>query len=155
LAKPDFSEKETNMIRKLALGLAVATLLGGTAIADVVEIHMLNVGSDGARMVFEPDFVRLAPGDTIRFLATDRSHNAETVPGMLPAGAAGFTGAINEEIEVTLTEEGVYAVICKPHYAMGMVMIVAVGDAEVPDGFLEGRVPRQARLRFEAQLDNL
>lgn len=143
------------MFRNFALGLATAALMGSAAFADVVEIKMLNVGSDGARMVFEPDFVQLAPGDTIKFLATDRGHNAETVEGMIPDSAEGFTGRINEEVEVTLTEEGVYAIICKPHYAMGMVMIVAVGDAEVPDDFLEGRIPRQALIRFQAQLENL
>ncbi len=143
------------MIRKFTLGLAVATLLGTASYAEVIDISMLNVGSDGARMVFEPDFVHIAPGDTIRFLATDRGHNAETIDAMIPAGAEGFMGRINEEIEITLTEDGVYAIICKPHYAMGMVMIVAVGDAEVPEGFLEGRIPRQALTRFEAQLENL
>ena len=74
---------------------------------------------------------------------------------MMPEGADAFKGRINEEIEVTLTEEGVYAVQCKPHYAMGMVMTVAVGDAEVPDDFLEGRIPRKALERFEAQLTEL
>jgi len=143
------------MIRNFSLGLAVATLLGSASFADVIEINMLNVGSDGARMVFEPDFVQIAPGDTIRFLATDRGHNAETLDGMIPAGAEGFAGRINEEIEITLTEDGVYAIICKPHFAMGMVMVVAVGEAEVPEGFLEGRIPRQAMTRFEAQLENL
>lgn len=71
---------------------------------------------------------------------------------MLPEGAEPFEGRINEEIEVTLDVEGVYGVICKPHYAMGMVMTIAVGDVEAPDDFLEGRVPRKAKERFEAQL---
>jgi pseudoazurin len=143
------------MIRKFTLGLAVATLMGTAAYADVIEIRMLNVGSDGARMVFEPDFVQINPGDTVQFIAADRGHNAETVEDMIPAGADGFVGRINEELEITLTEEGVYAVICKPHYAMGMVMIIAVGEAEMPDGFLEGRIPRQALNRFQSQLENL
>lgn len=143
------------MIRRITLGLAAAALLGSAAFAETVEVQMLNQGSNGDRMVFEPDFVRLAPGDTIKFIATDRSHNAETLSGMTPDGFDGFAGRINEELEITLIEDGVYAVICKPHFAMGMVMIVAVGDAPLPDDFLEGRIPRQAKLRFEAQLDNL
>ena len=72
-----------------------------------------------------------------------------------PRGADAFKGKINEEIEVTLDVEGVYGVICKPHFAMGMVMTIAVGDAEAPENFLEGRVPRKAKERFEAQLENL
>jgi plastocyanin len=42
---------------------------------------MLNRGESGT-MVFEPAGLRIAPGDTVKFIATDRGHNAETVPGM-------------------------------------------------------------------------
>ena len=143
------------MIRPLATGLALAALMGGAAVAETFEVKMLNKGSDGERMVFEPAFVQAAPGDTIKFLATDPGHNAESVDGMIPDGAEGFSGRINEEIEVTLTEDGLYAVRCTPHYAMGMVMTIAVGDAEIPEGYLAGRVPPRAKQRFEAQLDNL
>ncbi|MFA8386351.1 MAG: pseudoazurin [Pelagibaca sp.] len=140
------------MIRKLATGLALAALMGGAAFGETIEVQMLNKGSDGDRMVFEPAFVQAEPGDTIKFIAADRGHNAETVDGMIPDGAEGFAGKINEEIEVTLDTEGFYAVICKPHYAMGMVMTIAVGDTAVPADFLEGRIPRKAKERFEAQL---
>ena len=143
------------MIRRLATGLALAALMGTTAFAETHEVKMLNKGSDGERMVFEPAFVQAAAGDTIRFVASDRGHNAEINPGMLPEGAEGFEGKINEEIEVTLDVAGVYGVICKPHFAMGMVMTIAVGDVEVPEGYLEGRIPRKAKDRFEAQLNNL
>lgn len=140
------------MIRKIAAGIAIAALMGSTAFAETIEVQMLNQGSDGERMVFEPAFVQAAAGDTIRFVATDRGHNAEINGGMLPEGAEAFEGRINEELEVTLDVEGVYGVICKPHFAMGMVMTIAVGDVDVPEGFLEGRIPRKAKDRFEAQL---
>lgn len=45
--------------------------------------------------------------------------------------------------------------LCKPHYAMGMVMTIVVGDVEAPDSFLEGRVPKKAKARFEEQLSNM
>ena len=140
------------MIRKLAASIAMAALMGSAAFAETIEVQMLNVGSDGERMVFEPAFVQAAAGDTIRFVATDRGHNAEINDGMLPEGAEAFEGRINEEIEVVLDVEGVYGVICKPHFAMGMVMTIAVGDVDVPENFLEGRIPRKAKERFEAQL---
>lgn len=142
------------MIRKLAAGFAIAALAGSAAFAETIEVQMLNQGSDGERMVFEPAFVQAAPGDTIRFVAADRGHNAEINDGMLPEGAEAFAGRINEELEVTLAIEGVYGVICKPHFAMGMVMTIAVGDVAAPDGYLEGRIPRKAKERFEAQLVN-
>jgi len=142
------------MIRKLAAGVAIAALMGSAAFAETFEVQMLNQGSDGERMVFEPAFVQAAAGDTIRFVATDRGHNAEINDGMLPEGAEAFKGRINEEIEITLNIEGVYGVICKPHFAMGMVMTIAVGDVAIPEGYLEGRIPRKAKERFEAQLAN-
>lgn len=142
------------MIRQLTTGLALVALMGSAAFAETIEVQMLNKGSDGERMVFEPAFVQAEPGDTIKFIATDRGHNSETVDGMIPEGAEGFAGKVNEEIEVTLKTEGYYAVICKPHFAMGMVMTIAVGKTEVPADFLEGRIPRKAKQRFEAQLAN-
>ncbi|MTI02075.1 pseudoazurin [Roseibium sp. RKSG952] len=142
------------MIRTLTTSVALATLLAGAAFAETFEVQMLNKGSDGERMVFEPAFIQAAPGDTIKFIASDKGHNAETAKGMLPDGAEPFKGKINEEIEVTLDTEGVYGVICKPHYAMGMVMTIAVGDVEIPEDFLEGRVPKKAKARFTAQLEN-
>ncbi len=143
------------MIRKMARSIAMLALLGGAAHAETHEVRMLNQGSDGARMVFEPDVLRIAPGDTVRFVATDKSHNAESILGMVPEGAEQFKGKINEEIEITLDAEGVYGVMCKPHYAMGMVMTIAVGEGEAPGDFLEGRIPRKAEERFQAQLGDL
>ena len=143
------------MFRAVVSGLTLAALMGGAAFAETFEVQMLNKGADGERMVFEPAFIQAQPGDTIKFIAADKGHNAEVGKGMLPEGTEAFKGKINEEIEVTLDAEGVYGVICKPHYAMGMVMTIAVGDADVPEDFFEGRVPPKAKERFEAQLATL
>lgn len=143
------------MIRNIVTSFAITAALAGSAMAETFDVQMLNVGSDGERMVFEPAFVLAQPGDTIRFVATDRGHNAEINDGMLPEGAEAFEGRINEEIEVVLDVAGIYGVICKPHFAMGMVMTIAVGDVAAPGDFLEGRIPRRAKDRFEAQLANL
>jgi pseudoazurin len=143
------------MFYRIATAAALAALIGGAAWAETHEVRMLNAGADKERMVFEPAFLKVAAGDTVRFVASDKGHNAESLPGMIPEGAEAFKGKINEEIEVTLGVEGLYAVLCKPHYAMGMVMTIAVGDAAVPEDFLEGRIPPRAKARFEAQLGNL
>lgn len=111
------------LIAVMALGAAV---FAGGADAAEHQILMLNKGEKGA-MVFEPDFVRAAPGDTVRFIPTDKGHNAETIKGMVPDGAEPFKSKFNKEIVVTLENEGVYGVKCAPHYAMGMVAIVQVG----------------------------
>lgn len=143
------------MFRKLVTSMALGVALSGTAWAEDFEVQMLNRGESGT-MVFEPSFLRVAPGDTVNFVAADRGHNAESIPTMIPEGAEAFEGRINEEITVTFDVEGLYGVMCKPHFAMGMVMTIAVGDsAEVPDAYLEGRIPRKAKSRIEEQLSNL
>ena len=114
------------LIAMLALGAAMA--IAGAANAAEHEIRMLNKGAKGA-MVFEPDFVRAEAGDTLRFVAVDKGHNAQTIKGMIPEGAEPFKGKTNEEVSVTLDKEGVYGVKCLPHYAMGIMLLVQVGNA--------------------------
>jgi pseudoazurin len=112
-------------VAMLALGAAV--VFAGAAGAEEFEIKMLNKGEKGT-MVFEPDFVKAAPGDTIRFVPTDKGHNVETIKGMIPDGAEPFKGKPGEEVTVTLDKEGVYGVKCAPHYGMGMVALIEVGS---------------------------
>lgn len=109
---------------------AACAILAATAAAGAEEhvVEMLNKGEKGA-MVFQPDLVRAAPGDTVRFIVADKGHNAETINGMVPEGAEGFKGKINEEVVVILEKDGVYGVKCAPHYGMGMVALITVGDA--------------------------
>lgn len=121
-------------------------LLPVAAHAEIFEVKMLNGNATGG-MAFEPDFLSLKPGDTVKFLATQRGHNAATIKDFLPEGATPFKGKINQEIEVTFTEEGFYGIMCTPHYDMGMVMVVRVGDAplsemKLPDDVRPGAVKR-------------
>lgn len=107
-----------------AAALAVAIL---PATAADYQVKMLNKGAKGM-MVFEPDVMKVQPGDTVTFVATDAGHDAMSVPGMLPDGAQPFEGQIGKDLKVTFTQPGVYGVKCKPHYVMGMVGVVVVGD---------------------------
>ncbi len=143
------------MFRTLLTSAAVMVALGGSVAAETFEVKMLNKG-DGGSMIFEPAALRIAAGDTVKFIPADKGHNAESVKGMIPEGATVFAGKINEEIDVTLTEPGLYGVKCKPHWGMGMVMVIAVGDDIVDaDSFLGGKMPKKAKARFEESLSGL
>ena len=110
------------------IGAALAGLvLAAPAAAKEYQVKMLNKGSDGSLMVFEPAYLKVAPGDSVKFLATQKGHNAESLLGMAPAGAAAFKGKIDEEITVKFTKEGVYGYKCLPHLGMGMVGVIQVG----------------------------
>ncbi|MEM9212363.1 MAG: pseudoazurin [Pseudomonadota bacterium] len=131
--------------------LALTILLTTPAFAETHYVKMLNEGENG-KMVYEPDFLRIEPDDKVKFLATDPSHNAYLIKEFMPAGAEHFKGGIDEEIEVTLTVPGHYGIKCSPHYSMGMVMIITVGDAPLSDVELPPGIPRRSLERFEAIL---
>ncbi|MGF1561660.1 MAG: pseudoazurin [Geminicoccaceae bacterium] len=104
------------------------TLFGAAqASAETFEVEMLNQGPDGTRNVFAPALLEIEPGDTVRFVAVDKGHNAAAIDGAIPAGAEAFEGKINETFEVTLTEPGIYAYKCTPHLGLGMVGVIVVG----------------------------
>ena len=91
-------------------------------------VKMLNMG-DGGAMIFEPAVIKVSLGDTIHFKATDISHNSETISNMVPAGADGWMGALNEDISITIDTEGVYVYQCSPHAMLAMVGVIQVGEA--------------------------
>lgn len=140
-------------MRRLMMMAAALSLLAGGACAAGHEVRMVT-GEDGT-MQFEPDFIRASPGDTIRFIPVDPTHNAETIRGMLPDGAEAFKGEISEDFTVTLTEEGVYGIVCKSHYAVGMVMLAVVGEPKNLEQASKWPHPKKAREIFEKYLKTL
>jgi pseudoazurin len=144
-----------NMNKIVMLIAAAALVLAGGARAAEVEVRLLNKGSDGVVMVFEPAFVKIAPGDTVKFVSTDKGHNAESIKGMLPEGATPFVGKNNEDIAVRFEQEGAYGIKCLPHYGMGMVALIVVGK---PGNVDQARaVPQvgKAKQVFAALFDKL
>nr|CAD6437613.1 pseudoazurin [Rhizobium sp. Q54] len=132
-----------------------AIFLGASAVpasAADYEVKMLNKGADGA-MVFEPSALQIKPGDAVTFVATDKSHNAETIAGLFPDGAKAFKGKLNESIKVTFDVPGAYAIKCAPHIVMGMVALIVVGDAQVNlETIKAAKLPKKARERLDAQI---
>ena len=113
------------------------------------EVHMLNKGSDGSTMVFEPAFLQIEVGDTVKFIPTDKGHNAETIKDMFPEGGNEFKGKINEEFSVTFDVAGAYGYKCAPHFAMGMVGLIVVGDAPANlDAITNARGPAKVKDAF-------
>lgn len=115
------------MLKPLMMA-AIVALTAGAVSAETFEIHMLNKGEEGA-MVFEPAYVAAQPGDVIHFVPVDKGHNVESIEGMLPEGVEKFKTKNDEAFELTVDAEGVYGIKCTPHYGMGMVALIQVGDA--------------------------
>lgn len=114
------------MIKFAAIAL-VAVALTGAAQAAEFTVNMVNKGADGQAMQFEPAFLKVAPGDVVHFVEVDAGHDSESL--LVPDGAQPWKGKISQNLDVTLTAPGLYVFKCAPHYPMGMVGLIEVGDA--------------------------
>lgn len=90
-------------------------------------VEMLS-SSNGQMMVFKPAVLKIQPGDTVTWKATNPGHNTASIKEMSPDTSLEWNGKINEELTITFTKDGVYGYKCTPHYILGMVGIIAVGD---------------------------
>lgn len=143
-------------MRKAMIALAALATAGIANLAGAaeIEVKMLNKGAEGV-MVFEPSFVKAEPGDTVKFVATDKGHNAETIAGMLPEGVAPVAGKMGQDVSVTLDKAGVYGIKCLPHYGMGMVAMIVVGTPANQETAKAVNHPGKAKQVFAAMFGRL
>jgi pseudoazurin len=111
----------------LSLALIATTLSTQPVLAATTEVDMLNA-KDGQNFVFSPDFVKIAVGDTITFKAVNPGHNVGFVTGDVPDGVPPLNSPMSKDVDVTYTVPGIYVMRCIPHYGLGMVAVVEVGD---------------------------
>ena len=139
------------MVRSVTAALIL--LLASTALASAAEfeVDMVNKAADGSVMAFDPPLTKVAVGDTVHFVAKDKGHNAQTIPGMIPDGATPINGQISQDVTVTFTVPGIYGVRCLPHFSMGMVGLVMVGGSPPPnlDAAKAANVPPLAKKRLD------
>lgn len=139
-----------NALKTAIAAIALAGIAIAPALAADFEVHMLNKGVAGT-MVFEPAFVQAQPGDTVTFIPTDKGHNVEAIKDMLPEGVEIFKSKINETYTLTVEVPGVYGIKCTPHFAMGMVGLIFVGDDTANlEAIKAVKVPKKVGERFEA-----
>jgi pseudoazurin len=120
------------MLMRRAAAVASAMLItavSGAASAEEHIVKMLNNNGKGKFMLFEPGVIKAKVGDTVKFVPTNKGHNAEAIPALWPEGAAEFKGEMNTEAVLTLDKPGIYGIKCLPHYPMGMMALIQAGDA--------------------------
>lgn len=134
-----------------AFALAAAIVVGGIGAATAAnfEVLMLNKGTDGKTMGFSPSFLQVEPGDTVTFIPVDKGHNTESILGMIPDAATHWKGKVDEQLTVTFTTPGLYGFKCMPHFAMGMVGLIEVGnDRSNLTELMNVRLPGKAQARM-------
>ena len=134
-------------------GVLVAAwmVLISPAFGEEFKVQELNHGPKGF-FVFDPELVRIKPGDTVHFVAVDKGHEVHSVPGMIPAKAQPFDANLGQDLDVTFIEPGIYVFRCRPHTAMGMVGMVVVGDPSNIDEINPSSLPAKAKSKIEALL---
>jgi pseudoazurin len=112
---------------KILKKVAVISILSAVSMASaaVHEVKMLNNGKDGI-MVFEPGYLKVSKGDSIKFIPTDAGHDVSSVE--IPQGGKVWASQSGKAITVQLKEEGVYLYECKAHLPMAMVGVIQVGS---------------------------
>ena len=141
----------SHSLTRICAAFAVLLCLSpGTANAAEHVVKMLNDNGKGQFMVFEPDYIEAAPGDTVKFVAVDQLHNAETLPEIWPEGAPTFKGELSKDVTLTIEKPGVYGIKCLPHFALGMMALVVAGEPVNKDQIKGFQPPPTAKARFEA-----
>ena len=113
---------------RYVLIILFSLFLSNIVVAEDTTVEMLD--KLGKRnMVFSQEIVRINPGDTVFWKATDKGHNVQFISkNGVPEGVEKFKSKIGKDAEYTFTTPGIYAYWCVPHKTMGMIGFVIVGD---------------------------
>ncbi|SVD91213.1 uncharacterized protein METZ01_LOCUS444067, partial [marine metagenome] len=107
----------------ILFGLFIANV----SFAEDTTVEMLNK-LDKRTMVFNQEIVRIDPGDTVFWKATDPGHNVQFISkNGVPTGVEKFKSKVGKDTEFTFTVPGIYAYWCVPHKTLGMIGFVIVG----------------------------
>ena len=112
---------------KYVFSLVLIVFSFNVSAAEVVEVEMLTKSGD-ERMIYSPKVVYVNQGDTVKWIATDKTHNVEFIKGGTPEGVEKFRSKMNKDAEYTFEIPGVYAYKCTPHFGMGMIGFVVVDN---------------------------
>jgi pseudoazurin len=139
----------------------ISKLLGAAALfaalshvgAMAADYKVLMKGTGSQPMRFEPDFLKIAAGDTVTFVPEDAGHNVTSIDGLAPEGTEWWGGKRDQQLTATFGAEGLHAYKCPPHYYMGMVGLIQVGDAVTDFDPVEvAKLPGEAPSRMKALL---
>ncbi|HVZ05447.1 pseudoazurin [Hyphomicrobium sp.] len=139
-----------------ASGITLAAVLVprmGHAAEHVIE--MRNQDDAGNRMAFQPGFLNVAVGDTVKFVPKDKGHNAESVPEIWPDSVAKVKGAFSKEVVFKAEKDGLYVFKCLPHYGMGMVALVQVGKPVNLDKVKAFKASGLAKKRLDGEVEKV
>ncbi len=138
---------------KPTLPAALMALLAGAALAETFEIDQvidLSAMTPDQVYRFEPSYLWIKPGDSIRFLNSTGNHTVTSLEGMWPEGVDYVNIEHKPVAAVTLDQPGIYGFRCKVHGRHGMYALLVVGSPEANiDKISYEKVSEPGRAIFE------
>jgi pseudoazurin len=137
-------------IKKLIMFTSLFFFIMPFGFSKTIDIKMLNKGSDGQKMVFEPAVVFINKGDSVNFISVNKGHNVASMnkKGSAPEGASKWKSKISKDYLYKFDIEGIHGIKCKPHQVMGMVGAVVVGNTHNLKAFSKVKLTGKAKKRF-------
>ncbi len=120
--------KKVMTILTIALAIVLAIGLNASAYAKNHQVKLLTSDGNGQNMIMSPGYLKISQGDTVTFIPADSSHNVESIA--IPTRAVKFVSPMGEKFSYTFDKNGVYLYKCTPHFVLGMLGVIQVGDAE-------------------------
>ncbi|MEX2515496.1 MAG: plastocyanin/azurin family copper-binding protein [Gammaproteobacteria bacterium] len=114
---------------KLLMTFALGMLLTAAAHVAAAETHTITARSTA----YDPVVLQIEPGDDVRWVSMG-GHFNEFEAGNIPEGVEPWKTQMGRDVSRTFDVEGVYVYKCPPHFAMGMVGAIIVGE---PDNMAE------------------
>ena len=122
--------KQLLILSAILIAFGFMAAFGSSVQAETHVVQMLNKHPENKKLrnVFLPRIVNAKVGDTIKFVAADKGHYVASIKGMQPEGVEPWKSKLNKDFEFTVTKEGIYGYQCPPHYGLGMVGLIVVGE---------------------------
>ena len=117
------------------------------AFFSVVPAMAEEVVVEAQATAFAPIVVTIKPGDTVVW-TNMVGHDSQSLEGLIPEGAEHWHVPMGENGSVTLDVEGLYIYKCTPHFALGMVGAIIVGDPASNLAAVEANAKGMAKRAF-------
>jgi len=108
-------------LKMLLSAFTGAALLVSAAYAG--ESHTVTASSTS----YDPMVLQIEPGDEVKWVNMS-GHFNQFEANLIPEGAEPWTTQMGNDVSRTFDVEGVYVYKCPPHFAMGMVGAIIVGE---------------------------
>ena len=142
-------------MKVLGYYLVAFVMMFAISVANAATVEMLNKDTNGNKMIYNEEIVKVEVGETVTWVPVTKGHNVEMIAG--PDGATLPKKSKNrKEFSMTFEVPGIYYYWCTPHKGMGMIGLVVVGgDVSNKDTIAKAKALGKSKKKLKALLGEL